>query len=275
MARSVTDAAILLGALEGAAPDPNDDATKTCAPPAGRDYTRFLEAGALKGARIGIPRAFYYDKLTPPGAKEPRGGLNPDQAKAMAEAIEVLREQGATVVDPADIPSVVDPDPSRNLLLWGICGGADDAKGKDADCSVVFKYGMKRDFNKWLASLGERAPVKTLTRAASLEHRPPEGRRHQVRSVAARHLGRDERRDGSRPLRSRPGAGPGARRRPRHRRGDEDPRARRAPLPRIERRVDRGAAGLSHGDRARSAWCRTRPRRRFRKPSRRSRRPTA
>jgi amidase len=172
MARNVTDAAILLGALEGAAPDPNDDATKSCAPPPGRDYTRFLDPAALKGARIGIPRAFYYDKITPPGAKEARGGLNPDQAKLMAEAILVLRERGATLVDPADIPSVVDPDPSRNLLLWGICGGADDAKGQDADCSVVFKYGMKRDFNKWLASLGERAPVKTLTelRRFNIEH---------------------------------------------------------------------------------------------------------
>src|SRR5690606_13825539 len=39
----------------------------------------------------------------------------------------------------------------------------DDAKGKDADCSIVFKYGMKRDFNAWLASLGDTAPVKTLT----------------------------------------------------------------------------------------------------------------
>ena len=81
MARSVRDAAILLGALEGASPDPDDAATKTCAPPPGRDYTRFLDATALKGARIGIPRAFYYDKATPPGAKEPRGGLNPDQAQ--------------------------------------------------------------------------------------------------------------------------------------------------------------------------------------------------
>jgi amidase len=172
MARNVIDAAILLGALEGAAPDPNDDATKSCAPPPGRDYTRFLDPAALRGARIGIPRAFYYDKITPPGAKEARGGLSPDQAKLMAEAILVLRERGATLVDPADIPSVVDPDPSRNLLLWGICGGADDAKGQDADCSVVFKYGMKRDFNKWLASLGERAPVKTLTelRRFNIEH---------------------------------------------------------------------------------------------------------
>jgi amidase len=163
MARSVTDAAILLGALEGGAPDPDDEATKACPPPAGRDYTRVLDAGALKGARIGIPRAFYYDKLTLSGDKEPRGGLNPDQAKSMAEAIEVLRERGAVIVDPADVPSVVDTDPRRNLLRFGICSGADKAKGKDADCSVVFKYGMKRDFNKWLASLGERAPVKTLT----------------------------------------------------------------------------------------------------------------
>src|SRR5205823_183926 len=74
LARTVTDAAILLGALEGAAPDPNDSATKTCSPPPGRDYTRFLEAGALKGARIGIPRAFFYDKVTARGTTEPRGG---------------------------------------------------------------------------------------------------------------------------------------------------------------------------------------------------------
>lgn len=172
MARSVTDAAILLGALEGAEPDPNDEATKRCNPPADRDYTRFLDVGALKGARIGIPRAFYYDKTTPPGAKEPRGGLNADQAKLMAEAIEVLRREGATVVDPADIPSVVDPDPARNYLLWGICSGAGEAKGKDAGCSVVFKYGMKRDFNQWLASLGDRVAVKTLRdlRHYNLDH---------------------------------------------------------------------------------------------------------
>jgi amidase len=172
MARTVSDASIMLGALEGSRPDPNDQATTACPHVPGDDYTRFLDANALQGARIGIPRAFYYDKTTPPGAKESRGGVNPDQAKLMAEAIQVLRDEGATLVDPADIPSVVDPDPSRNLLLWGICGGADDAKGQDADCSVVFKYGMKRDFNKWLASLGERAPVKTLTelRRFNIEH---------------------------------------------------------------------------------------------------------
>jgi amidase len=163
LARTVTDAAILLGVLEGAAPDANDPATKACTPPPGRDYTRFLKADALKGARIGIPRAFYYDKATPPGATEPRGGLNPDQAKVMAEAIDVLRQQGAVVVDPADIPSVVDKDEKTNLLKWGTCSGAEQNRGRDNDCSIVFKYGMKRDFNKWLASLGPSGPVKTLT----------------------------------------------------------------------------------------------------------------
>jgi amidase len=163
MAKSVTDAAIMLGALEGADPDPNDPATKTCTPPPGRDYTRFLKADALKGARVGIPRAFYYDKTTPPGAKEARGGLNPDQAKVMALVIEILKQQGAIIVDPADIPSVVSRDPAANALLWNQCSGANDVKGKDADCSIVLKYGMKRDFNAWLATLGPNAPVHTLT----------------------------------------------------------------------------------------------------------------
>src|SRR5947207_12204572 len=49
MAKSVTDAAILLGVLEGAAPDANDPATKACTPPPGRDYTRFLKTDALRG----------------------------------------------------------------------------------------------------------------------------------------------------------------------------------------------------------------------------------
>ena len=163
LARTVTDAAILLGALEGATPDPEDAATKQCAPPPGRDYTKFLNPKGLRGARLGIPRAFYYEKTTPPGAKEPRGGLNDHQAKLMAEAMAIMKEQGAVVVDPADIPSVVSTDPKSNVLLWEVCGGLDQAKGKDADCSVVLKYGMKRDLDLWFKSLGPNAPVKTLT----------------------------------------------------------------------------------------------------------------
>jgi amidase len=163
MAKSVSDVAIMLGVLEGASPDPNDPATTACMPPAGRDYTKFLKRDGLKAARIGIPRAFYYDRVTVPGEKDPRGGLNDAQKKVMDEAIAVLRQQGAIVVDPADIPSITDKDPNNNFLLFNTCSGADDARGKDANCSVVLKYGMKRDFNKWLATLGAAAPVKSLT----------------------------------------------------------------------------------------------------------------
>src|SRR5580765_4719298 len=53
LARTVTDAAILLGALESPTPDPNDAATMACMAPAGRDYTRFLNSSGLQGARIG------------------------------------------------------------------------------------------------------------------------------------------------------------------------------------------------------------------------------
>ncbi len=47
--------------------------------------------------------------------------------------------------------------------MFDYCSGAEHARGKDAQCTVAFKYGMKRDFNAWLASLGPSAPVKTLT----------------------------------------------------------------------------------------------------------------
>jgi amidase len=162
MTRTVTDAAILLGALESPAPDANDPATRQCTPPPGRDYTKFLKAGGLKGARIGIPRAFYYDGITPPGEDRPRGGLNAEQAKAMAEAIAILKKQGAMIVDPAEVPSFLDKDPKSNFLAWPYCSGGEQGKGHDENCSVNFKFGMKRDFNIWLASLGPAAPVKTL-----------------------------------------------------------------------------------------------------------------
>jgi len=172
MARNVTDAAILLGALESPAADPNDPATKTCTPPPGRDYTPFLKAGGLKGARIGIPRAYFYDHIDLPGRRQPlsfsggpapRDGLTPEQARVMTEAIDILKQQGAVIVDPADIPSILTQDPAQNFALWGQCSGVNNAKGKDSDCSVVLKYGMKRDFNAWLATLGSSTPVKSLT----------------------------------------------------------------------------------------------------------------
>ncbi|HXI11676.1 MAG TPA: amidase family protein [Thermoanaerobaculia bacterium] len=162
MARTVTDAAILLGALESRSADANDDATGRCAPPPRNDYTPFLTDNGLRGMRIGIPRAFYLDKITAPGGERPRGGASPEQLKLMEEAITILKNRGAVVVDPADIPSITDKEAKNNFLLFSVCGG-EESRGRDNDCSVVFKYGMKRDFNKWLTSLGTAAPVKTLT----------------------------------------------------------------------------------------------------------------
>jgi amidase len=154
MAKSVTDAAILLGVLESKSPDPNDPATNRCMPPPNRDYTRSLKRDGLKGARIGIPRVSYYE------------GLTPERTKAMEDAIAVLKQNGATIIDPANIPT------TSELDRWGICSGTTNSKGSDANCSVVLKYGMKRDFNRWLQTLGPTAPVKSLTelREWNLKH---------------------------------------------------------------------------------------------------------
>jgi Asp-tRNA(Asn)/Glu-tRNA(Gln) amidotransferase A subunit family amidase len=148
MAKYVSDIAVMFGVLEGSS-DPNDPATTTCTAPPGHDYTRFLKADGLKGARIGIPRAGFYDPAPTAGGGRGRGGLNPSQSKVMDEAIAVLKAQGAIVIDPVEIPSAVAQDPKENLFQSGQ--------------SIVLPYGMKRDFNKWLASLGPAAPVKSLT----------------------------------------------------------------------------------------------------------------
>ncbi len=128
MARTVADAAILFGALESRSVDPHDPATSACTPPPGRDYTTFLRADGLRGARIGIPRAFYYDRF------DGRGGLNADQAKAMTDAIAVLKQHGAIVVDPADVPSFVDNDPNHNFTTWDYFSGDDQSRVKEERC---------------------------------------------------------------------------------------------------------------------------------------------
>ena len=161
MARNVTDAAIMFGALEGS-PDPNDPATTTCSPPPGGDYQQFLRLTGLRGKRIGIPRANFYDPITLPGRTAASGGLTAAQTAVMNAAIADLRAQGAIIVDPANLPSVVTSDATGNVLLFGTCTGtrAADVIGS---CSAVFKYGFKRDFNAFLATLGPSAPVRTLT----------------------------------------------------------------------------------------------------------------
>ena len=275
MARTVTDAAILLGALEGTAPDPNDAATSRCTPPPSNDYTPFLKSDALRGARIGIPRAFYYDKVTAPGAKEPRGGLNPAQAKAMTEAIDVLKQQGAVIVDPADIPSVLETDPAKTIIEWNFCGGAD----RSARQGHAVHHGREVRHEARLQQVAGDARSDGAGQdahgAARMESRASEGRRHPVRAVAARHLRRGGPREGPRALRGRQGARHAGVDDQRHRCRAEDVRARRDPVPGLERRRHFGAPRLPERDRARSRSCPTSRRRRFPLASTRSPGPTA
>lgn len=160
MGKSVTDVAIMFGVLEGKQPDPNDSATTRCTPPANNDYTPHLKADALKGARIGVPRIGYGVVVTPPGMKETRGEVPEDQMKAFEEAIAILKQAGAEIVDPADFPSYKSTDPQTNPLAIGGC----DRPGSEAStaCSSVLAYGMHRDFNAWLAAQNGKAPFKTL-----------------------------------------------------------------------------------------------------------------
>ncbi len=171
MAKYVADAAALLSAMEGV--DNHDEATGICPPPADGDYSSHLKADALRGARIGIPRSYYYEPTTPPGKDAPVGGLSAPETQAMQRAIALLEAQGAIIVDPTDIPSVVAEEPDNNQLLFQNCYDLPQGKGGDANCSVILKYGMKRDFNKWLDSLGDSAPLPTLTalREWNLAHR--------------------------------------------------------------------------------------------------------
>ena len=178
MAKSVADAAIMFGAMESASPDPNDPATRMCTPPPGRDYTRFLKTDGLKGARIGIPRAFFYDAFTPPGPPPPlrrsagRGGgagggggngLNAEQKKAMDEAIAVLKAQGAIIVDPADIPSVDRARPDEQLPALERLLGREQRERQGRGLLGRVQVRHEARLQRWLKSLGAAAPVKTLT----------------------------------------------------------------------------------------------------------------
>ncbi len=85
IARTVTDAAILLGAIAG--PDPDDPFTKDCKP---TDYTKALDPHALAGARIGVPRKNFF-------------GNNRNVDAVMTAALAKLKELGAVLVDPAEL----------------------------------------------------------------------------------------------------------------------------------------------------------------------------
>lgn len=104
MARNVTDAAVLLGAMTGI--DPLDPATGAQGGHAFADYTGFLDAGALSGARIGVWREGTYDPT-----------LSPEVDAVLNAAIAALEARGATIVDPARILIEDAYDPEFEALL--------------------------------------------------------------------------------------------------------------------------------------------------------------
>jgi amidase len=125
MCRTVTDAAILLGMLTGV--DSRDDATRASGGKFLVDYTKSLDANGLRGARIGVHRKAF--------------GFNDAVDKLMSDCIDIIKRRGATVIDPADIPT--------------------QGKFDDSEFEVLL-YEFKADLNTYLASLGARAPVKSL-----------------------------------------------------------------------------------------------------------------
>jgi amidase len=125
LARTVTDAAIVLGVIAGF--DPNDSATAACLVPGNcfSDYTQFLDANALRGARIAVPP------------------FPANRAAVMNNAIAVLRAQGATVdlvaALAAQLPGCPSRPPAANYPPL-------------AGCSTVLNYGFKRDLNAYIAA---------------------------------------------------------------------------------------------------------------------------
>jgi amidase len=125
MARTVADAAILLGTMTGV--DPRDSQTSSSQGKSFTDYTRFLDSKRMKGVRLGVARKHF--------------GFNDHVDKVMTDLLAELKKQGAVLVDPADIPTT----------------------GKfDASELEVLLYEFKADLNTYLAGLGPQAPVHSL-----------------------------------------------------------------------------------------------------------------
>lgn len=116
--RSVADAAAMLGTLVGV--DPRDPATAASAGRFPRDYTRFLDPNGLRGTRIGVPRNVYF-------------GYSHHADAVADKAIEALRAAGATVVDPADIPTAQEIEESTATAM-------------------VMAYEVKRGLDTYLAA---------------------------------------------------------------------------------------------------------------------------
>ena len=121
MARTVSDAAILLGALTGI--DANDAMTKPSAGKSFTDYTQFLNKDGLRGARFGVARKYF--------------GFNDLVDKLMNDRIAEMKKMGAVIVDPADIPTSGQFDNSELEVLL---------------------YEFKADLNSYLGRLGPNSP---------------------------------------------------------------------------------------------------------------------
>ena len=128
IARTVADAAALLGAITGF--DPRDAATQESVGNYFTDYTQFLDANGLRGARIGIARKAYFD-------------YSPKANAIMEKAIEQMRELGAIIIDNADIPTAQLMSESDNEM-------------------TVLLFEFKADLNTYLAELAE-TPVHSLS----------------------------------------------------------------------------------------------------------------
>lgn len=125
MCRTVRDAAILLSALTGA--DTDDEATRASVGKSQPDYEQYCDPGGLAGARIGVARKYF--------------GFNDAVDPLMEQALDVMKKQGAILIDPADIESF---------------GKFDDTE------LLVLLYELKADLNAYLGRLGPGAPVRTL-----------------------------------------------------------------------------------------------------------------
>ena len=127
MARTVADAVAVLQVIAG--PDPDDPVTLTSRGHVSSDYASALVRDGLRGARIGVLHQAY-DTRT----------LDPEIRQIFERALDDLRRQGATIIDPVAVP---DLRAIRRLQTGG--------------CNT-----FKRDFNRYLATLGPTAPVKSL-----------------------------------------------------------------------------------------------------------------